>query len=52
MRGRQPRLVGDGLVYHARNRANNRKPVLSDDADRGALIDALGQTKERYPFRL
>src|SRR5438309_11822565 len=51
MMGRQPRLVADGLVCHARNRGNNRPAVVSDDADRATFRQALGQTTERYPFR-
>jgi putative transposase len=50
--GRQPRLVADGLVYHALNRGNNRAPVFFDAADFQAFLLALRQTRERYPFRL
>jgi putative transposase len=50
--GRQPRLVADGLVYHALNRGNNRARVFCHDADFQQFLDALAQTKERYPFRL
>jgi putative transposase len=49
---RQPRLVGDGLVYHALNRGNNRSAVFATAADYQTFLGALGQTKERYPFRL
>ncbi|HEV3261243.1 MAG TPA: hypothetical protein VG013_30600 [Gemmataceae bacterium] len=52
MMGRQPRLVADGIVYHARHQGNNHPAALSDDANRAAFLDALGQTKERHPFRL
>ncbi len=45
---RQPRLVADGLVYHARNRGNNRPAVLSDDADRAAFLQALGQAEHHF----
>lgn len=45
-------MVADGLVYHALNRGNNRDRVFFGDADYGAFLHALGQTKERYPFRL
>jgi putative transposase len=50
--GRQPRLVADGLVYHALNRGNNRVRVFCHDADFQQFLDALAQTKQRYPFRL
>jgi putative transposase len=50
--GRQPRLVADGLVYHALNRGNNRARVFFHDADFQQFLDALAQTKQRYPFRL
>ncbi len=50
--GRQPRLMADGLVYHALNRGNNRARVFFHDADFHQFLQALAQTKERYPFRL
>jgi putative transposase len=50
--GRPPRLVADGLVYHALNRGNNRARVFDRPADFRQFLDALGQTKQRYPFRL
>ena len=50
--GRLPRTIDDGLVYHALNRGNNRGDVFGDDADRVAFLEALAQTKDRYPFRL
>ena len=50
--GRLPRLVADGLIYHALNRGNNRQAVFSRQADFTAFLDALAQTQERYPFRL
>jgi len=50
--GRLPRTIDDGLVYHALNRGNNRVDVFTDDSDRVAFLEALAQTKDRYPFRL
>ena len=50
MMGRQSRLVADGLVYHTRNRGHNRPAVWSAAADRAAVLEALGQTEERYPY--
>jgi putative transposase len=50
--GRLPRAIDDGLVYHALNRGNNRGDVFVDDSDRVAFLEALAQTKDRYPFRL
>ena len=49
---RQPRLLADGLVYHALNRGNNRDVVFSGADDFKAVVDALAQTREGYPFRL
>jgi putative transposase len=50
--GRLPRAIDDGLVYHAINRGNNRARVFEDDTDHVAFLEAIGKTKERYPFRL
>ena len=50
--GRLPRLIEDGLVYHAINRGNNRSHVFADDADHLAFLGALAKTKVRYPFSL
>ena len=50
--GRSLRPVGDGLIYHAINRGNNRQAVFFEDADYRAFLAALGQTQLRYPFRL
>jgi putative transposase len=50
--GRLPRLIADGLVYHAINRGNNRADVFADDADHIAFLESLAITKARYPFRL
>ena len=49
---RLPRLIDDGLVYHAINRGNNRQVVFRRDADFRAFLDALRKTRERYPFDL
>jgi putative transposase len=50
--GRLPRLIEEGLVYHAINRGNNRADVFADDTDRIAFLESLALTKERYAFRL
>ena len=50
--GRLPRVIDEGLVYHAINRGNNRADVFADDADYLAFLQSLAATKERYPFRL
>ena len=50
--GRLPRTIDDGLVYHALKRGNNRSDVFGDDANRVAFLQALANTKDRYPFRL
>ena len=50
--GRSPRLIADGLVYHALNRGNNREAVFTDEADFVAFLQALAKTQQRYPFRL
>jgi putative transposase len=50
--GRLPRLIADGLVYHALNRGNNRAAVFFQRGDYAAFLESLAQTKQRYPFRL
>lgn len=50
--GRLPRAIADGLVYHALNRGNNRDAVFTQPADFQQFLEALAQTKQRYPFRL
>jgi putative transposase len=50
--GRPRRTIDDGLVYHALNRGNNRASVFGDYDDYLAFLQALANTKERYPFRL
>ena len=50
--GRLPRPKGDGLVYHAINRGNNRADVLGPDGEHEAFLGDLARTKERYPFAL
>ena len=50
--GRPPRATGDGLVYHAINRGNNRARVFGGNADFEAFLESLAKSKERYPFRL
>jgi putative transposase len=50
--GRLPRPIADGLVYHALNRGNNRAAVFEDPEDYALFLKALGQTRQRYPFRL
>jgi putative transposase len=49
---RPPRPVGDELVFHALNRANNRDVVFHDEDDFLGFLHALEQTQLRYPFRL
>jgi putative transposase len=44
--------VAEGLVYHALNRGNNRATVFHTAADCVAFLDALAQTRRRYPFAL
>jgi putative transposase len=50
--GRLPRVIDDGLVYHAINRGNNRADIFADDADFVAFLHSLAVTKQRYPFEL
>jgi putative transposase len=50
--GRPLRPIADGLVYHALNRGNNRQAVLTCADDFLSFLRALGQTQQRYPFRL
>jgi hypothetical protein len=44
------RPIDDRLVYHAIHRGNNRAPVLFDDADFEAFLEAIGDLKKRRPF--
>lgn len=46
------RPVDDGLIYHVIDRGNNRQNVFHKDADFKAFLKALGDLKERKPFRL
>jgi REP-associated tyrosine transposase len=50
--GRLPRAIGEGLIYHALNRGNNRTDVFAEEGDYLAFLYALGQTQNRYPFKL
>src|SRR5260221_10884913 len=50
--GRPVRPIGDGLVYHALNRGNNRQAIFACAADYSLFLHALAQTRERYPFEL
>jgi putative transposase len=49
---RLPRLIAEGLVYHALNRGNNRACVFAGPADFEQFLEALAKTKRRYPFLL
>jgi REP-associated tyrosine transposase len=49
---RLPRPIDDGFIYHAINRGNNRADVFGEPGDHQAFLEALGRTRERYPFRL
>jgi hypothetical protein len=48
---RPPCAIGDGLVYLALNRRNNRADLFGDDADRLAFIGALAKTRDRCLLR-
>jgi REP-associated tyrosine transposase len=50
--GRLPRVVDEGLIYHAYNRGNNRAAVFVDEGDHEAFLEALRQTQSRYAFKL
>jgi hypothetical protein len=50
--GRQPRLVADGRIKHALHRGNHCAAVFRTAADYLVFVDALQQTRTRYPFRL
>src|SRR5947209_18377698 len=49
---RLPRPVGDGLIFHAINRGNNRHAVFAAEDDYRVFLQALAQTQKRYPFAL
>ncbi|MBX7165381.1 MAG: transposase [Pirellulales bacterium] len=46
------RPVGASLTYHVINRGNNRQPVFHGDDDFAAFLRALGELKQRRPFKL
>jgi len=46
--GRPLRPVGDGLIYHALNRGNNRRPVFFSADDYRTFLRAVAKTKERH----
>ena len=46
------RPIDDGLVYHVINRGNNRQDVFHKPDDFRAFLTALGELKERKPFKL
>jgi putative transposase len=50
--GRRPRPIGDGLLYYALNRGNNRGPGFFAEQNYCAFLKALAQTQGRYPFHL
>jgi REP-associated tyrosine transposase len=49
---RLPTPIDDGFVYHAINRGNNRADDFREPGDQQAFLEALGRTRERFPFRL
>ncbi len=46
------RPIDDGLIYHVINRGNNRQAVFRKQSDFQAFLDALGELKQRKPFKL
>src|SRR5262245_26654663 len=50
--GRLTRPTADHLVFHALNRGNNRQTIFHEPADFRLFLNALRQTRERYPFDL
>lgn len=46
------RPLGDGLVYHAMNRGNNRAAIFFAARDYLTFLKSLAQTQKRYPFQL
>jgi hypothetical protein len=45
--GTRPRLIADGLVYHALNLGNHRADAFHHPDDRLAFLDALARTQSR-----
>ena len=43
--GRLPRAIGEGLIYHALNRGNNRTDVFTEEGDYLAFLYALGKPR-------
>jgi putative transposase len=46
------RATDDGLIYHALNRGNNRADVFAEDGHYEGFLEAMTNTRARYPFRL
>jgi putative transposase len=46
------RPIDNGLIYHVINRGNNRQDVFLKEGDFRAFLAALGELKERKPFKL
>ena len=49
---RKPRQLLDGGYYHVISRANNRKYILSEQADFETFKDLLNKAKIRYSWKL
>lgn len=45
---RLPRLTVPGYPHHVIQRGNNRQPVVSSNADRGVLLDALSDNARKH----
>src|ERR1700679_1453603 len=49
---RRLRIEYEGAIYHVMARGNVRQKIVSDDADRGRLIEVLEQTVSRCDSEL
>lgn len=45
------RIQYQGALYHVTARGNARLPIVEDDEDRAALLEASGETAERFRWR-
>jgi hypothetical protein len=46
------RIEFAGAVYHITSRGDRREPIFSDDADRRALLDVIGQALARFDAQM
>jgi putative transposase len=46
------RIEWPGALYHVTSRGDRREPIVEDDVDRRAWVEVLGQTCDRFNWRV